>query len=311
MKEKRSVMKGFPMTVLGPVSANALGVTYAHEHLLVKPQLEDEKYVDYTLDSVEKTTEEVEFFKAAGGETIVEMTPIHYGRDVAGYAEISKRTGVHIICCTGYHKKLFMPPWFSEKTDEALYKILMNDIGGMDGTRIRPGVIKAGTSLNEIAPEESRAIEAVARVHLETGIPISTHCERGTMGDEQVKRFKALGVDPAHILLGHIDSSLDVEYACRLCEMGANICIDHIGRERADRDAFRVGMIATLVSRGYGGQVFLSGDMGKKNYLQAYGGTPGLRYILTDLKSALLEKISISDFERITIENPRRFFSGE
>ena len=305
-------MKRFPMTVQGAVKPEALGITYSHEHLLVKPQLEDEKYADYTLDNLDATTAEVESFKTLGGQTIVEMTPLHYGRDVSGYLEISERTGVHIIACTGFHKKLFMPPWFSDKTDQALYEMLLNEVeNGMDGTAIRPGVIKAGTSLNHITPEEMRSIEAVAKVHLETGIPISTHCDRGTMGIEQLQRFKSLGVAPNHILLGHIDSHLDIDYACRLCEGGANILVDHIGRALSDRDAFRVQMIAALIARGYGAQVFLSGDMGKKNYLPAYGGVPGFRYILTDLKEALLEKISLSDFEQITVHNPRRFFSGE
>lgn len=305
-------MKKYPMTVQGTVTPESLGITYAHEHLLVKPQLQDAKYAAYTLDNLEATTAEVQSFKAEGGQTIVEMTPLHYGRNIKGYLAISERTGVNVIACTGYHKKLFMPPWFANEANQTLYEILLNDVrNGMDGTAVLPGVIKAGTSLNHIEPEEYRAIEAVANVHLETGIPISTHCDRGTMGIEQVHAFIALGVDPKHVLLGHIDSSLDIDYACRLCDLGVNILIDHVGRELDTHDAFRAEMIAALLARGYGKQVFLSGDMGKKDYLPAYGGTPGFQYILTDLKKALLEKISQSDFDQITVQNPRRFFSGK
>ncbi|MBS7527607.1 hypothetical protein KHM83_13055 [Fusibacter paucivorans] len=305
-------MKNYPMTVQGTVKPEALGITYAHEHLLVKPQLQDAKYTDYTLDDLEATTAEVQSFKAQGGQTIVEMTPLHYGRNIKGYLAISERTDVHVIACTGYHKKLFMPPWFADESNQTLYEVLLNDVqNGMDDTTVLPGVIKAGTSLNHIEPEEYRAIEAVSRVHLETGIPISTHCDRGTMGIEQVRAFIAHDVDPKHVLLGHIDSSLDIDYACRLCDMGVNILIDHIGRELDNRDAFRVEMIASLFARGYGKQVFLSGDMGKKNYLPAYGGTPGFQYILTDLKKALLERISLTDFEMMTVYNPMRFFSGK
>ena len=83
------------------------------------------------------------------------------------------------------------------------------------------------------------------------------------------------------MLLCHIDSRMDIEYAMKICELGANICLDHVGRELADRDQFRVEMITELVRAGFAGRVTLSGDMGKKGYLPAYGGKPGLAYILT------------------------------
>ncbi len=56
------------------------------------------------------------------------MTPINYGRNVKAYQRIAQATGVHVICCTGFHKQLFMPPWFGDKTDGELYDILMNEV---------------------------------------------------------------------------------------------------------------------------------------------------------------------------------------
>lgn len=204
-----------------------------------------------------------------------------------------------------------MPPWFGEKTDLQLYDILMDEIeNGLDGTGVRPGVIKLGTSFQEITALETRAIQAAARVHLETGIPISTHCDRGTMGVEQILALEKLGVDPGHVLLCHIDSAKDIEYAIRLCRMGAFICIDHVGRELADKDAFRVRMILELLDAGCLERVTLAGDMGKRSYLPAYGGAPGLAYILTSLKSALVSKIGEAAFRTMLVDNPRRIFGG-
>ncbi|MBF4695774.1 phosphotriesterase family protein [Fusibacter ferrireducens] len=300
------------VTVRGIVPGKELGATYVHEHLIVKPQIEEPKYLDYTLEDVKKSTQETQAFFQAGGRTLVEMTPMNYGRDVQAYKTISEEANVHVICCTGFHKEVFLPSWFWEKTEDALFQLLKSEIlNGMDGTHIRPGVVKLGTSYEQITVQEERAIKIVAKAHLETGIPISTHCDKGTMAMEQLDMLEKLGVKPENVLLCHIDSKMDIDYAIQLCQRGAHICIDHVGRALENRDCFRVEMIAELVRHGYADKVMLSGDMGKVNYLKAYGGAPGFTYILTDLKEALLEKITREDYNQIMIVNPRRFFSGE
>ena len=70
------MIRNTAVTVCGPLNVNKLGVTYVHEHLMVKPQLPDEYYIPYTLDDEAASTEETRSFSAAGGETLVEMTPI-------------------------------------------------------------------------------------------------------------------------------------------------------------------------------------------------------------------------------------------
>lgn len=299
------------VTVNGTIKTEDLGVTYIHEHLMVKPQLPDASYEAYTLDEEDKSRAEVAAFAAVGGKTIVEMTPIHYGRNLPALQRMARATRTNIICTTGYHKELFLPPWFPTKSEEELYEIVMNEIVcGMDGTDVHPGVIKFGTSYGKITDQEERAIRVVARAHKKTGIPISTHCDKGTMGIEQAKRLDALGVDLRHVLLCHIDSALDVTYAKKLCQMGVHICFDHVGRELENHDATRVQMLAELIDAGYLNQLHISGDMGKKEYLLAYGGGPGLPYILTDLKKELLNYMDEAAFHRMMVRNPANFLTG-
>ena len=210
------MIRNTAVTVCGPLNVNKLGVTYVHEHLMVKPQLPDEYYIPYTLDDEAASTEETRGFSAAGGETLVEMTPINYGRNVKAYQRIAQATGVHVICCTGFHKQLFMPPWFGDKTDGELYDILMNEVtNGLDDTEIHPGVIKLGTSFEEVTAAEKRSIEAVARVHRDTGIPISTHCDKGTMGMDQLRLLEKHGVDPKNVLLWQTKSTLIIIFSSR------------------------------------------------------------------------------------------------
>lgn len=69
--EQRNVM-----TVTGEKEVGKLGYTYIHEHLLVKPNSDDEKYYDYTLDDIQKIIEEVKTFKNVKGGTIVDSNQI-------------------------------------------------------------------------------------------------------------------------------------------------------------------------------------------------------------------------------------------
>ena len=69
------------MTVTGPVNANLLGTVYSHEHLIVQPQIPDEKYIAYTLSDENASAKEVKLFANAGGKTIVEMTPMNCGKN--------------------------------------------------------------------------------------------------------------------------------------------------------------------------------------------------------------------------------------
>lgn len=51
------MIRNTAVTVCGPLNVNKLGVTYVHEHLMVKPQLPDEYYIPYTLDDEAASTE--------------------------------------------------------------------------------------------------------------------------------------------------------------------------------------------------------------------------------------------------------------
>lgn len=304
--------KGKIITVNGPIESGCMRVTYAHEHLIVKPNSKDEKYFDYTLDDIEKIQLEVNDFKNLNGNTIVEMTPINYGRDVLGYKRISQNSNINIICCTGFHKEEFMPEFIRRKSDEEIFDLLIKEVNeGIEGTGIRPGVIKIGTSYNNITNNEKRIINIVSKVQIETGIPISTHCDKGTMGVEQAEMLLENGVNPDKIILGHIDSKMDLEYAKKLCGLGVNICIDHVGRELDNEDEFRINMIQSLVNEGYADKIVLSGDMGKKSYLKCYNGKPGFEYILKTFKINLLKYIDSKDIEKIMVGNPKRIFTLE
>ena len=173
-------------TVRGAIPSADLGVCYGHEHLLGGPLAPDTD-PDLVLRSEAAALLELTWFSGAGGHALVEMSPVDYGRDVAGLRRVSEAAGIHIVCATGHHKQQFSAPWVHSASIDSLAESFVQDLTvGIAGTKICAGVIKAASSLNQITADEEKVLRAAALAHHATGAPISTHTEAGTMGLEQV-----------------------------------------------------------------------------------------------------------------------------
>lgn len=298
-------------TVTGPVSAEALGITYIHEHLYVIPNALPE-YYDYTLDNIDKSIAEAISFKNAGGQTLVDLTPINYGRSPLILKKIAESATINILFVTGFHKEEFQPKWLNTLTDDQIYELLINEIQhGVTSAHLFPAAMKLGTSYHEITESERRIINIEGQVQKDTNIPIITHCDKGTMGLEQLQLLGKAGADLSRVCLSHVDLPEDIQYIEAICQTGASISFDHIGRHLEDKDHVRIQMLSRLVGDGYADHVCLAGDMGRKKYFRSYNGRPGLKYILTDFKKNLLNEISETNFQKMVEVNPRRILSGK
>jgi predicted metal-dependent phosphotriesterase family hydrolase len=253
-------------TVTGDIPPESLGVCYAHEHVFCRPPVED---ADLILDREDVAIEELRGFREAGGQALVEMSPPDYGRDVQALYRISQAAGVYLIAATGHHKEAFSGPWVEGRSVHELADRFVREIvEGIDGTGIRAGVIKAGSSLNRITPNEEKVFRAAAIAHRLTGAPISTHTEAGTMGLEQVALLRSEGVDPARVIIGHVDRRMEWEYHLALARAGVYLSYDQISKEKirsgsppgrvhpaSDRRGLRE---ADPAGRGYGAQILLA-----------------------------------------------------
>ena len=298
------------MTVRGPAPVSGLGLTHIHEHLYVdfRPFLSLHPYKgvsdepltihtaaearwnpggfpdNYHQTDVDQVVEELAPFREAGGGTIVEVTPSHMSRDPLILREISERSGVQVIMGGGYYLGGSHPPGTAERPTEDIARELVGDWRyGVDGTGIRPGIIGEIGTGNPVQPEELRMVRATAWAHLETGLPISIHLH--PWGFEGLKVLDVLvseGVDPARVVLGHMNTAITNEaYQIELLERGANLAYDLMGFDHSliglgkyppsDFD-IAAGVVA-LAEQGYLEQLFVSQDMGGvKTRLLAYGG---------------------------------------
>jgi len=289
------------MTVLGPVSAADLGVTDAHDHLFLRsPALPGQDF-----DDVEGAIEEV-----AGSdlETIVEVTPIDLGRNPAGMREVSERTGVHIVAATGYHRDAHYPPghWVHSATVQQLADRMLADLeDGMDGDSARAGVIKAGASYQRITPSEGRRLVAAAAACKQTGAPILVHTEIGTMGLDVVDLLTREGVAADRIILAHLDRNPDLELHREIADRGVWLEYDTAGRIKYRPDS----QLLDLIAGGLQERMMLGLDLGQRDYFRAYGGGPGLGYLMNTFVPRLRRRIGDDAVRGILVENPARAFA--
>jgi 5-phospho-D-xylono-1,4-lactonase len=296
------------MTALGPSDPASLGLTLHHEHVICKPLDVGAEDPDLMLDDPARSLAELEDAFRVGLRAIVDMTPADYSRDVTDICWIAQRSPVHIIVVTGHHKDKHAAPYLGERSvDEIASNNIREVKEGIDGTAVRAGVVKAGTSLNEITTVEERVLRAAARTHLATGVPISTHTDRGTMALEQLAIFADEGVSRDRVVVGHLDFALDEAYLRRVLDTGAFVSFDQVSKSKYASDRERAAMLKRLIDAGHSSQLLISGDLARKSYLLAYGGSPGWRYLIEQFPLFMMEAgIEAAAVRQILIDNPSR-----
>ena len=296
------------MTASGPIDPGALGVTLHHEHVLCSPPALAEEDRDWILDDPHASLAELEDFYAAGGRAILDASTADYGRDAQGMAWIAERAPVHLILVTGHHKALHAAPYLGDKGVNEVAAVSVRELTeGIEGTGIRAGAVKAGTSLDVIMEVEETALRAAARAHLATGAPITTHTEAGTMALEQLAILREEGVDPARVIVGHLDRRLEEAYLRQVLETEAFVSFDQVSKRGYGPDEPKAEMLKRLVEAGHADQLLVSQDLARKSLLRAYGGGPGWVYLLERFTLLLMETgLEAMTVRQLLVENPAR-----
>ncbi len=320
-------------TVLGLISAGDLGTTLVHEHIatgyagwdcdpLARPY-DREKMAKICLRSLEPV-------KAQGVKSIIDATPPDLNRDVELMKMVSEKVRIHIVCSTGRYteeegKWAYLRQRARNKIGDAqteLYEGFMQEITqGIGGTGVKAGVIKAATGNGHISSLEEALLRAAARAGKETGVPVITHTENGTLGPEQAEILIGEGLSPQRIMIGHMCGNPSLQYQMDVLEKGVNISFDRFGIETFLPDRVRIATLTGLLGVGYKDRIMLSQDfmcivsgrggklpeeVGKKT--AGWSPTHIFQDILPVLRSA---SVSEEQIRAMLIENPRRLLCGE
>jgi phosphotriesterase-related protein len=305
---------GQVQTVLGAVAPGELGFTLPHEHTKCSLWWIENRWDYWELIGDEpRINEELAAYKALGGGTLVDVTPIGIGRDLARLARLSQATGLHIVAGAGWYRQAYYPA--EARIDRRSIDDLADEIVQefVDGP-VRPGIIgEIGTDKPWVTAQEERVFRAAARAALRTGASVTTHAVQSDVGLAQLTILEDEGLDPARIVIGHCDSHPRIEHWREIVRRGAHVEADFLGMsftpiERAGEPKV-VELISTLLNEGFEKQILLSQDVCHDSQLASYGGN-GYTYLQKSFLPRLAEAgVNATTIKTITVENPARLLT--
>lgn len=296
------------MTVLGPIAPSELGPTDAHEHLFLSTPAQP----DDTLADLDRALAELRDGAASGLGAVVDLTPIGLGRQPEQLRAAAEASGVTVIGATGYHRDAHyaVGDWvFAASENELAERVIADIREGMDGSSVRAGVIKGGASLDGPSAAEQRRLASIAAAAGATGAAVVVHTEAGTGGPGIVKLLTREGLVADRITLAHLDRNPDRALHTSLAGAGVNLVYDTIGREKYGPDSARIDLIVDMVEAGFGNQLMLGLDLGRRSYHRSYGGNPGLRHLMTSFVPALRQRVAEAAVQAMLVANPARILA--
>src|SRR2546421_6526048 len=264
-------------TVRGPVDTGSLGQTLMHEHVFVLSSEIMQNYdTGYGDDETRITdaTKRLNELKAAGIDTIVDLTVTGLGRYIPRIQRIAAQTELNIVVATGLYTYNEVPHYFHFRGPgtildgpELMVDMFVGDIrNGIADTGVKAAILKCATDEQGVTHGVERVLRAVAQAHRETGVPISTHTHSPSkVGLEQQRIFKEEGVDLTRVVIGHSGDSTDIAYLEELMGNGSYIGMDRFGIDVLLPFEERGQTVATLCERGHADQMVLSHDAARMN----------------------------------------------
>ena len=306
--------------VLGPIDTQDLGFTLMHEHILVAnwsmrqafpDWIDRDAHVDYAAGEVRSALER-------GVKTIVDLTPINLGRDIHVIREVAEKAQAQVIAATGLY--WLEEPWLPGWEVDRIVEWLIRDVEkGIQGTDSKAGIIKCATDHLGVTELNRKLLQAAARLHRATGVPISTHTSAPhRTGPPQQDVFEEEGVDLGRVVIGHCGDSEDLDYLESILKRGSFIGMDRFGLDMLLPTKQRVHTIAELCQRGWADHMVLSHDACchidwfPKATIEQMAPRWNFRHIPDDVIPALREQgVSEAHIRKMSADNPRRLFEQQ
>ncbi len=314
-------------TLTGNIKPAELGTTLMHEHILWFAGPTDEN-VGYTPIPDGLRQESVDFAVAVlndaarvGINTVVDLTPY---RPIDLYEQIAKRTAVNIIASTGFYRRSKVPKWMADIDDEKQMeeRMLKEVTEGIEGTRLRAGIIKVAEEGGMLTDWEKKVFRAAARVNKAAGVPLATHTGNAF---EQFDLLVKTGADPHRILLSHVDVGRKgiPGDLLTIAKEGGYLEVDTFGQNFYTPWNELVAFLRAFCDAGFSNKVIISIDSnwhwedGQKVFegsgppnFDSNAANRTFAYMMTDVVPMLLKAgFSMKEINTFLVDNPRDYFT--
>ncbi len=270
-----------------------------------------------------RAVERLQELKAAGIDTIVDLTVVGLGRDIETVQEVAAQVDLNIVVATGLYTYNEPPALLRlpqrRRSAPAAWTCSTSSSSTTSKTAspepgCGPGILKCATDKPGLTPGVERILRAVARVHRRTGLPISTHTDTPTRrGLDQQRVFTEEGVDLSRVVIGHSGDSTDLDYLGELLAAGSTLGMDRFGVDAYCTTEQRVETVARLCEGGWTTAMVLSHDAGchmdwfDDDFLHQAQPNWNFLHISTDVLPALRARgVTEEQIHTMLVDNPRR-----
>jgi phosphotriesterase-related protein len=250
-------------------------------------------------------TQELAIAKREGIACIVDAGHPDMGRDIALLRQVSSRSGMPIVAAGGFYTEPFYPREITTMSEEQIFQALIEQA---EADPI--GAFGEIGSWDYITKDERKVFRAIGRAHLATNIPIFTHTGiPGKSALEQLDILEDVGVDPKHVVIGHLGNLVDpnTEVHRAICRRGAYVGFD---RQGGPNDEQVVPIVMSLIDAGHADHLLFSSDFSNASQLKRNNKELGYAKTLTVFVPKV-KKAGASDevLRQIMNDNPRRFLA--
>ncbi|MDC2954947.1 phosphotriesterase [Streptomyces sp. NPDC001260] len=293
-------------TVLGDVRPEELGVCDAHDHLFLRSA----RLPGQELNDAAAARAELAAFRAVGGGTVVQWTPYGMGRRAADLPDLSRASGVHVVCATGLHQAAHYSAQLVEELRGGLAEVFVAELTqGIGTSGVRAGLIKVAGGFHALDAHARWTMTAAAEAHHATGAAIAVHLELGTGALDVLDLLCGrLGVEPHRVILGHLNRSPDPVVQRQAAEAGAYLAFDGPSPAHHATDWRMPQAVRALAEAGFGHRLLLGGDTVIAGARSVDGG-PGMPYLLRRVRPRLALELGEELMDRVLTENPGRAFA--
>jgi predicted metal-dependent phosphotriesterase family hydrolase len=311
------VAEPFVQTVLGPIPAEKLGVTLAHEHVMC--DFIGAEHADrhrWEVEAVVKRMRPVlAQLKERGVTGFIDCTPAFIGRDPRVLKRLAQETGLHIVTNTGYYGGAgdkFVPRHaYHETPDQLADRWVREWENGIEDSGVKPGFVKIGVDEIEsdsapLSAIDEKLVRAAGRASKRTGLAVTCHTGGGPAGLAATKVFLGEKADPDRFVVAHSDGhGLPVNQA--VAELGSWVSFDAISRKPLE---LHLKLVRAMTER-HASRLLLSHDNGWYEVGQENGGGVRDFNYISDVFLPALRKADVSEatIRKLTIENPAHAFA--
>ncbi|HLO80896.1 MAG TPA: hypothetical protein VK166_08060 [Chitinophagaceae bacterium] len=306
--------KGRVITVNGPISPDQMGLTLAHEHVLVDFVGADKISPGrYNRQKVfELVLPYLKSIRSKGCKTMVDCTPAYLGRDVRLLQELSTAADLHIITNTGWYgasKEKFLPSRTRQLSSQQIAEEWISEANrGIDGTGIKPGFMKIAVDDIPFSDNIVKILEAAAITYKYTGLPVAVHTSNGgAPAKQEMKILQSKNIPLSNWIWVHAQNEKDISIHIDAAKKGAWISFDNVAGDNMEDYLER---LKKMKAEGLLNKVLISHDAGWYDVVDPSKSFRGYTDIL-DLFIPFLKKNNFTsqEIELLLVKNPAQVFT--